>query len=165
MDERQKQYLLLGFIYIFLVAFIMTLFELIFFLVIVVPQQERNIRKYIDDIDAGNGIILNSGQSQDELLDQNIFIDRENKIIDRTKESSIAFIGIEAALLIIIAFILTYLSRANIHDKSATYISAFLTVCILISFQIVMYYFAKKYKYVTTNEIKAELYKYLKENL
>lgn len=124
-----------GIFYILFVASIITLFELVFFTVIIVPQQTQEINVFIKELSKNyKNIIFREIYKSDENYDpiieyykkeSEIYVlvamERENNLILKINNDSIGFITLEIiALFVIMTYIymhLLYITKINYFSK------------------------------------------------
>jgi heme/copper-type cytochrome/quinol oxidase subunit 4 len=159
-----------GMFNIFLTATILTIFEIVFFYKIVVPGVENSMNNGInkisvvlaDNINATKKETMNNATEQNKLLISNIFTTIKNsdnaffktfasreklltvKINKYTKITGVIIIMI---LVLLLCFIYYSLKSQGDVELYAPILTSFLTVCALISFQIMFYFFSLKYNY------------------
>ena len=173
MIKESVRKLLLGILYLLIVATVMSSFELIFFCLIIAPTETLTIEGSLEN----NHIIQIPPSADIEDLYFNNFtnnyfdiaIERENLLITSYNESLILFIVIEISILVL--FIgLTYKVYYNHEGRFsdcrfyALYHSIG-TILILCIFQLNMYYFALDYQYITPEELQLLVYNKLLSSL
>lgn len=141
-----------GLFSIVLIATLMTIFELFFYIFIVNP----NVIFFV------NQLIETQPQKEvDERLENLLIVlkEREYNLINEINIGAYIVIIIEIVLMLsFLSFI--YMKLLNKHEEFQmrdVYYSSFATIFILISFQIMFFYFGKEFYYIGrfgTNEIK-----------
>lgn len=146
----------LGVIYVIIISLFMTLFELIFFTLYLVPMKSGSIRKKIQQLKDN----LYPFKAPKPLLDYlTVAEKRESELNKNINDSSIVIISLEMIFFAIII----YVCYIRLKEKKPIFNILFLsilTVVILIIFQLVMYVYAggfeseNSYQYMTDNELK-----------
>ena len=165
MQNATKQ----NFYSILLTATILTIFEIVFFYVIVVPginnSMKSNLNKIITKI--SNRIKeTNSNNEYANYIMKNIvfnekvgsvfktFQNRENEIINKNNMYTI-YTGVIILLMLSIGVVILFRS---LDDYVSPTIFATFTVICLIVFQIFFYFYGLNYKYESTNELLSIIY-------
>ena len=171
---------------IFLVATILTIFEIIFFYNIVVPDVNNTLEKKfklleenIDKLSEDNKTILlnslgmlefskymkkyknnNNNNDNTEAIENafKILINRENLLIEKNNVNTV-IVSITILLFLSFFILATILSiKRDVNYKGfstfrESIIVAFITVGLLIGFQILFYNFSQNYYYPSNNEL------------
>jgi hypothetical protein len=132
-----------GIFSVFLVAVIMAIFELIFFVSIVSYTVKLSIKSLLDYTVCE----VHSVEQMTAVID--VLNEREYKLISDVNTGSYLFIVMEIVLFMIL---LIYLSKKTKIVRSS-YSSAALTISFLIGFQIVFYFYGRAYIYLFIDEI------------
>ena len=158
-----------GLFYITLVAIVITIFELVFFITFIGPKETSSIHNYF------NNFIKNVESSKNHIGDANnglnnyidVFIDREKILDDKINNDAVSFIILEVIILCIVLYMiynkLYRVTSTSIHghDLGPVIITSVITVSILALFQINMYLFGKDYSYAGSDEIENLIYEQL----
>ncbi len=146
-----------GLFYIIFVALIVTIFELLFFLYVIYPKQYDEFYNYVKN-NKVLSIPVNIPSNITKYLE--IFREREHILINKINNDIIIFICIEIFVIMLLLYIIY--TKKIILKKSILY--SIITIFILLLFQIQMYYFGIKFKYIGyygSSEILAIVFKTL----
>lgn len=170
-----------GIIYVLTIAVFMLIFEVIFFKVIILPENDKFINsnleklnnlvkddKFNTSMDIANKIIANNGKEKDleDMLSvkyalSNTINKRELNLIKNINDDLIIFMSV----IIIVFAVLIYVcyQRIKTVPKDVMPIAsiAFLTIIILIIFQSTMYVYGHKFLYTTDIELKDSIMNYI----
>ncbi len=170
-----------GIIYVLTIAVIMLIFEVIFFKVIILPENDKFIHSKLEklnnlvkgdrfntNIDIAGKIVANSGKEK-ELEDvlsvkyamSNTINRRELDLIENINNDLIIFMSV----IIIVFVFLIYMCYKKIEtvpkDVMPIASVAFLTIVILIIFQSTMYVYGHKFLYTSDIELKDNIMNYI----
>jgi hypothetical protein len=135
--------LLEGLFYIIFVALIATIFEILFFIYVIFPKQYEEFNNYIKHTKGQYRLPINIPENITKYIE--IFNIREHELNNKINTNIIVFVCIEIIVLILILYILySKLDRVQLKRQC---ISTFITVTVLLLFQIQMYQFGIKFQY------------------
>jgi hypothetical protein len=172
-SKKEKFYS--GLVYILVVAIIMTLFELIFFTLIICPKETQIIEEFVKNnklfnvesnivnplIDPLISKLFGFGNDSNDFI--NVLIIRENNLISQINLHLILFIGTE--ILFMISLLGCIYRRIRLAHTIGNLILAIKTVVILCFFQLNMYFFAQEFLYTTKEELQLLIYDRILENI
>lgn len=131
---------------VILIAFIITIFELLFYIYIVNPNIILSVNKLLNQ--------LNQKQIDDRLEAILIILkEREKLLIDNNNFTTYIVIITEIFGISLILYML-YMKLKNKKSIKEIIINSFITLTILISFQILFYYLGLNFKYMSKSGIK-----------
>ena len=171
---------------IFLVAAIMTIFELLFFYLKVIPDVNASLNEKLDVLE--KKMLVLSDEKRMEVLSQlnlknleklkflnisannvngslkniddilKVLIERENELIEKNNTNVFLF-GL--SILLFLAFLIIFIALSIKRDLGQgegikfvePTIVSFITISLLIAFQVLFYYFGKNYNYPQDNEL------------
>jgi hypothetical protein len=148
----------------------MTIFELTFFIFKLAPEENQVLQELLKDHKI---IVLPDDIEKVSSTYFNVFGTRENEMIHKINRGLVYFIILEMVILLLL-LALTVVRIAGINRlklpmkvylmKPLFY--TFITVAVLIFFQIFVYEFGLRFQYMTLEEIELKIYtKLLKHNL
>ncbi len=165
MSTKTTDNFYLGIIYVIIIALFMTLFELIFFTLWLVPIKSGKIREKVHELKDN----LYHLKAPEGLLDYlTVAEKRELELNKSVNSSSIVIISLEMIFFMVVI----YICYSHLKEKKSIFnilFLAVLTVVVLIIFQLVMYIYAggfeskDSYQYMTDNELNYLVSKQIKE--
>lgn len=153
-----------GLFVIFFVAFLLTIFELIFFIYLIEPVESYYIKTFLKSIGKQNfrNDFRNEIRTETTIKYLKILNERELILNNTINSNSILVIILMIVFLFIFLLYLFYRLKyivKNMYESSQNYnilpsiISGFLTLGIIGLFQVLVFNFGLAFKYTTTDEI------------
>jgi hypothetical protein len=183
-----------GLIYVLIIAIFMTIFELLFFIIMVVPLESRVIREKTKYLGLGpgfssgavggmvtggmniGGLTIGSMSALESMATEvvvdvlNVAVSREQGNYDHINNTAILIISVEV-FIFAVGILLCYSKITESGLLWPIIALSVLTSIILIGFQLVMYVYAGgtgvpgSYKYASDNELKYIVYQKLEKDL